>query len=147
MPDELTDEDWRELLAYLLDRLRAIRADDAVAEILVATAEPVKQGLSYDQEHEPNRLRKTDLSRFRVRPRLPRERFHEAMNVLHARLIELPAVLGTLERYVGAPVEFVDDNGRRHTRVPGARPAVLLHPRRPAERHLDDGGGGRRSPL
>jgi len=109
MPDEqLTSDEWLELYRHLLDRL-ADRGFAAVrADIEVAAAAPVFEESTPEEDLRISRLVRGEVGRATMRLRTPAEMFTAALEVLRARLTELPTVVDTASRHLELAVEQIE---------------------------------------
>ena len=109
MPDEqLTSDEWLELYRHLLGRL-AERGFAAVrADIEVAAAAPVFEESTPEEDLRISRIVRGEVGRATMRLRTPAEMFAAALEILGARLTELPAVVDAASRHLERPVEQIE---------------------------------------
>lgn len=109
MPDEqLTNDDWLELYRYLLAQLEERGYADVRAEIEMAAAAPVFEESTPDEDVRISRITRGKVGRATMRPRSPAELFDAGLEVLRARLIELPAVAEAIPRHLGIDVGSIE---------------------------------------
>lgn len=98
----MTDEDWIVLFEYLLERMAKEGAGGLADEIRAQVDTLVL--VDADEVEAPTdskKARRTSLSRSAVRVRRPQERFRMAMEIVTARLVELPAIESRVAPWLG----------------------------------------------
>jgi hypothetical protein len=110
MPDDqLTDSDWLELHNHLVAQLAERGFADVRAAVEQAAAEPIFEESTPEHEDHISRAVRADINRTTMRTRNPEEVFAAGLEVLRARLTELPAVVRAITKYLGpniGPIEF-----------------------------------------
>lgn len=87
----LNNDEWLDLYRYLIAALRERELTHIVAEIEDAAARPVIEEQSAEEDARVSKISK-EVGRIALRPRTPAEAFAAAVEVLHARLIEVPGI-------------------------------------------------------
>lgn len=121
--ENISDEEWLELYRYLLTRLEERGFNEVRAEIEEAAAAPVIEQSTPEDEARISKMVRGEVGRAVIRRRGPEEVFKAALGVLQARLIELPAVAGSVAERLGIPatrIEFRVDYEQRYALVESA---------------------------
>jgi hypothetical protein len=102
---DLSDTEW--LLAYrhLLGSLRERQMAHIAEEIEAAAARPVIAETTAEEEARVHAI-SSEVSRIALRPRMPAEAFAAAVEVLFARLVEVPEIALSVRTHLGSDVVF-----------------------------------------
>lgn len=107
-----SEAEWQEAYNYLLERLRALRADDVIREIDEAAVMPVRRSPATRERVLLSKMAKHELGQTVLEAPTRRDAFHAALLVLEARLVHLPAILGGLQHHFEEkPLRFLSEYG------------------------------------
>jgi hypothetical protein len=115
--EELTAEEWFELYEHLLAQLNERGFTEVRQEIQTAAATPVFEEGSDDDEGTLRRRRSGAVGKVTIRRRRPEEAFDVAVDLLEAKLVEVPMIAAALVERLHIPasrVEFRVDYEQRY---------------------------------
>jgi len=104
MPD-LTSDEWFELYRHLLASLRERQLAHIAEEIEAAAARPVIKDTTAEEEARISAISK-EVGQISLRQRTPEEAFASAVEVLSARLLEIPQIAASLKENVAPNIVF-----------------------------------------
>ena len=115
--EELTAEEWFELYEHLLAQLDEKGFSEVRQEIQTAAAAPVFEERSDDDEGTLPKRRSGAVGNVTIRRRRPEEAFDVALDLLEAKLVEIPMIAAALVERLQIPamrVEFRVDYEQRY---------------------------------
>jgi hypothetical protein len=109
VPDEQTTSDeWLELYRHLLGRLSERQLTTVRAEIELAAAAPIFEEGTPEEDLQISRIVRGEVGKATMRLRNPAEMFAAALELLRARLTEIPAIVEAVGRHLERPVEQIE---------------------------------------
>src|SRR5437870_12432363 len=110
MPDEqgLSSEEHFELYQYLLSRLSERQLAAVRAEIEVAVTEPVFETSTPEEDIRISKIVRREVGKVSMRLRTSREMLTTALEIIRARVTELPTIADALARHLERSAEEIE---------------------------------------
>jgi transcription initiation factor TFIIIB Brf1 subunit/transcription initiation factor TFIIB len=117
---DIAEEEWLDLYRHLLAGLQERGFAEVRAEIEAAVSAPLVEESSPEEEARIAKIIRGEVGNATFRRRRPEEVFSAAVEVLQARLIELPTVAAALAQHLAVSprqIEFRVDYEQRYALV------------------------------